>query len=373
MSNSAKLNDTGTQSPEILPNISNLADDHSASGSNDGNLENLEDPLRRGSGAKTTGFRSALFNGPPHRMDTVRSAEMEEDQAGENEMHELTDLSPIALYRRIAALEHKSQRNAALEQTQELLQQHIATLEANMLPDSVGQKQHTAITPWRLLDSALILGLGGYKTLTTYQGQTTGPTTADWIVGVVWALISYWVSFFEDPTASHSSWFFSADLCEIVFSVVVNLAIWGFIAGGGVIAFAILHAALNIWGGFFEHPTLTFIVCSPIAGAIGWYASEMRGIAQRTLRSLLSRQHFLHFFNAAFLHFSNGLFHGSDWSIRNPVGRLFMGLISLTWALLGIGAFCSIAQELYSTVYSKCTNFRTPCRRTILVHPFWPG
>jgi hypothetical protein len=57
---------------------------------------------------------------------------------------------------------------------------------------------------------------------TTHLGQTTGPTTADWIIGDVWALMcvyvftfsyphadidlqwynssTYWVSFFDDPT-----------------------------------------------------------------------------------------------------------------------------------------------------------------------------
>jgi hypothetical protein len=55
-------------------------------------------------------------------MDTLRLVEMGEGQVRENEMHELTDTSPIALHQRVAVLEHKSQRIAALEQTQELLQ-----------------------------------------------------------------------------------------------------------------------------------------------------------------------------------------------------------------------------------------------------------
>jgi hypothetical protein len=83
---------------------------------------NLEYPLRQGAGAKTTAFSRYLLNGPPHRMDTLRLAEMGEGQVRENEMHELTDISPIALHQRVAVLEHKSQRIAAVEQTQELLQ-----------------------------------------------------------------------------------------------------------------------------------------------------------------------------------------------------------------------------------------------------------
>ncbi|KAJ6574265.1 hypothetical protein B0H19DRAFT_935082 [Mycena capillaripes] len=96
---------------------------------------------------------------------------------------------------------------------------------------TVGQKPHTTITPWRVLNSALVLGLGAYKAITTYQGQSIGPTTTDWIVGVVWTLISYWVSFFENPTTGHSSWFFSCDLSGVVFAVFVDLTILGLFAG----------------------------------------------------------------------------------------------------------------------------------------------
>lgn len=105
------------------------------------------------------------------------SPEIKDGQAKARQRHELTDLPPMALLQRITAL----------DRTQELLQQRVVTLEANV--DSVGQKPHTTITPWRVLNSALILGLGGYKAITTYQGQSIGPTTTDWIVGVVWTLM----------------------------------------------------------------------------------------------------------------------------------------------------------------------------------------
>lgn len=89
-----------------------------------------------------------------------------------NERHEMSDVSSTALHRRIAELERR-----------------IATLEANMGQGQVGHKAQTTITPWRVLNSVLVLGLGGYKAAATYLGQTTGPTTTDWIVGVVWTLM----------------------------------------------------------------------------------------------------------------------------------------------------------------------------------------
>jgi hypothetical protein len=55
-------------------------------------------------------------------MDTPRLTEMEQGQMEENQTHDLTDLSPVALHRRIAAL----------EQNQKSLQELIETLEQNV-------------------------------------------------------------------------------------------------------------------------------------------------------------------------------------------------------------------------------------------------
>jgi hypothetical protein len=86
----------------------------------------------------------------------------------ENNRYELTDLSSMALHQRIEALE---------------------TVIKNMGQNSVGQKPQTKITPWRVLNSLLVLGLGTYKAAATYRGQTIGPTTTDWIIGVFWTLM----------------------------------------------------------------------------------------------------------------------------------------------------------------------------------------
>jgi hypothetical protein len=91
----------------------------------------------------------------------------------ENQAHELTDLSTIALRRRIAALE---------------------AIIQNMTQDSPRQRPLATVTPWRVLNSVLVLGLGAYKATSTYLGQTTGPTTADWIIGVAWTLMCVCVS-----------------------------------------------------------------------------------------------------------------------------------------------------------------------------------
>ncbi|KAJ7843960.1 hypothetical protein B0H13DRAFT_2286496 [Mycena leptocephala] len=66
-----------------------------------------------------------------------------------------------------------------------------------------------------------------YKAVTTYVGQTTGPTTADWIIGVVWALIAYWVSFFDDPTPGQSNGFFTRDVSGLSGILLLCLVSWG--------------------------------------------------------------------------------------------------------------------------------------------------
>jgi hypothetical protein len=89
---------------------------------------------------------------------------------GAHQAHEFPDLSSMALHRRIASLE---------------------TIIENMEKGAAKRRSQVIITPWRVLNSSLVLVLGAYKATTTYLGQTTGPTTADWTIGVVWALM--WV------------------------------------------------------------------------------------------------------------------------------------------------------------------------------------
>ncbi|KAJ7824638.1 hypothetical protein B0H13DRAFT_2681158, partial [Mycena leptocephala] len=132
---------------------------------------------------------------------------------GDDQTHELLSLSPdlMALHQRIAALEATIKNmEQALETNRTSTDHRIAVLEA-----IINQESAATITPWRLLNTVVVLGVGVYKAVTTYLGQTTGPTTADWIIGVAWTLIAYWVSFFDDPTPNQSSWFFARDVSKL--------------------------------------------------------------------------------------------------------------------------------------------------------------
>ncbi|KAJ6510715.1 hypothetical protein C8R45DRAFT_921434 [Mycena sanguinolenta] len=70
------------------------------------------------------------------------------------------------------------------------------------------------VTPWRLFNTVLVLGLGIFKAVAAYRGEQTAPTTLDWILGVLWAVIAYWLSFLEQEAQLGliGRWFFTHDL-----------------------------------------------------------------------------------------------------------------------------------------------------------------
>ncbi|KAJ7856831.1 hypothetical protein B0H14DRAFT_3448226 [Mycena olivaceomarginata] len=114
--------------------------------------------------------------------------------------------------------DHEKEQRRKDNQLSELMDR-IAALEVNLAdrnPPSV------KVTPWRAFNTLLVLGLGIYKFVGTYQGQTVGPTTVDWIGSLVWATIVYWVSLYEplvddDPDSEELLvWIFCRDLSGIL-------------------------------------------------------------------------------------------------------------------------------------------------------------
>ncbi|KAJ7032864.1 hypothetical protein C8F04DRAFT_1106018 [Mycena alexandri] len=72
------------------------------------------------------------------------------------------------------------------------------------------------ITLWRLINTAILLVLGIWKAAATYRGQSTAPATLDWIVGVLWALISYWVGIIEQENPECALWLFERDSSHVL-------------------------------------------------------------------------------------------------------------------------------------------------------------
>ncbi|KAJ6510735.1 hypothetical protein C8R45DRAFT_965016 [Mycena sanguinolenta] len=80
--------------------------------------------------------------------------------------------------------------------------------------DQRSARSKLKVTPWRLFNTVLVLGLGIYKAVAAYRGEQTAPTTLDWILGVLWAIIAYWLSFLEQEAQLGliGRWFFTHNL-----------------------------------------------------------------------------------------------------------------------------------------------------------------
>jgi hypothetical protein len=270
--------------------------------------------------------------------------EMEEGQAEGNEPHQMRNLSWMALHLRIAAL----------EQSQAALIQRIAALEPvppTLDSESLGQKVKVTFSPWRVLNSVLVLGAGAYKAVATLQGNTAGPTAVDWTVGVLWSLMCVRVSTLlghADPQYNEVcigclSWTIqrvanqtgsSVTTCLQFCSLCLRiLSQWDYlqvssmsyqrkrtIADSNV---GIMVIALTTILRYEPAGVIPFVVvwCAATSG-VGFLV--LFPLARRcllsTLRNLVSNRQLPHF-PCSFK------FVASDWSVRNPPGLCIIGLL----------------------------------------------
>ncbi|KAJ7061735.1 hypothetical protein C8F01DRAFT_145350 [Mycena amicta] len=79
-------------------------------------------------------------------------------------------------------------------------------------PPTPGPRRRIKITPWRLLNTTVLLGFGISKTVLSFRGETTAPNILDWALGVLWGLIAYWGSIVEAETPEDFPWLFGHDL-----------------------------------------------------------------------------------------------------------------------------------------------------------------
>ncbi|KAF7326434.1 C6 finger domain [Mycena sanguinolenta] len=99
---------------------------------------------------------------------------------------------------------------------------HDSTSEHGLLHSAqIDNGPMIKVTVWRLLNTIVVLGLGIYKAVAAYLGQPTTPTTLDWVIGVFWAVMGYWVSFLEDAQLGpRGRWFFTQDHSAAVLSIL---------------------------------------------------------------------------------------------------------------------------------------------------------
>ncbi|KAJ7631506.1 hypothetical protein B0H17DRAFT_539158 [Mycena rosella] len=188
------------------------------------------------------------------------------------------------------------------------------------------------ITPWRLLNTAVLLILGTTKAVSTLLGETSAPNNLDWTIGVVWALISYWVSLVEQEAPTVAPWFFTADLSRVVrvgftgLCSIVGVAIyWSVIYG--VMAFTFdrpSHPPIHrgVWVGIVGFITLLLLLFAafPLALVVG------------QLRRFYSK--------LRFPRLPHGLFDRSDWVpdmfqllfINGVIWLSPIGITSILWS-----------------------------------------
>ncbi|KAJ7451786.1 hypothetical protein B0H11DRAFT_2075109 [Mycena galericulata] len=76
-------------------------------------------------------------------------------------------------------------------------------------------RAHPRLTGYRMLFLILTSGFGAFKAYLSYRGQTTVPTTLDWMYGVVVASGLYWVGLYEEECVGRMPrWLFETDFVE---------------------------------------------------------------------------------------------------------------------------------------------------------------
>ncbi|KAJ7856207.1 hypothetical protein B0H14DRAFT_2578934 [Mycena olivaceomarginata] len=178
---------------------------------------------------------------------------------------------------------------------------------------------HTAprvkMTPWRIINTSVLLSLGSYKAVSVYLGQTSAPNSLDWTIGVLWAVISYWVSILEQEAPTLCPFLFTYDLTDTIGSglaafltIVIASLLVGFLwtpfmrlHTGSLVLVLIFYLIFC----FFLGLILAIAEDSLIAWAARGYRhilSSQRRFLPTSLKKGLSR-------------FYNELFRRSDWVV----------------------------------------------------------
>ncbi|KAH9001843.1 hypothetical protein EDB86DRAFT_404606 [Lactarius hatsudake] len=130
------------------------------------------------------------------------------------------------------------------------------------------------LTGYRLLNMTIVFSFGIAKGILTYMGQSTAPTTLDWVGGALLAVALYWIGLYEQRDAKKWEWFFQVDLAPgigyyakrvvggamgVLFSLRGTLAITSLSSlPVFLLAHFISHVPLDTWLGVY----VGFSVCA---------------------------------------------------------------------------------------------------------------
>ncbi|KAJ7453231.1 hypothetical protein FB451DRAFT_1565769 [Mycena latifolia] len=184
------------------------------------------------------------------------------------------------------------------------------------------QHPRIKITPWRILNTTVLLILGTTKALSTFLGQTTAPNNLDWTTGVLWALISYWVSVVEQEAPELAPWFFTTDLSRFV-----RLGFFGFFVALVIVIFwSAIYGLMALTIGRRIHPPMLHGISVGIMGLVVLlllvFATFRLARFVPRLRKFCSKLRVPRFYD--------GLFSWSDWIPDTPRLLVLNGLIWLS-------------------------------------------
>lgn len=87
---------------------------------------------------------------------------------------------------------------------------HLADMDVTSPPLGVN------LTGYRLLNMTTVFSFGIAKGILTYMGQSTAPTTLDWVAGALLAVALYWIGLYEQRNAKRWEWFYKVDLAPAI-------------------------------------------------------------------------------------------------------------------------------------------------------------
>ncbi|KAF8260069.1 hypothetical protein EI94DRAFT_1689981 [Lactarius quietus] len=96
------------------------------------------------------------------------------------------------------------------------------------------------LTCYRLLNMMTVFSFGIIKGILTYMGQSTAPTTLDWVSGALLAVVLYWIGLYEERASKTWEWFFQVDLAPAIGHCTKR------VVGGVMGVLFSLHGALTI-------------------------------------------------------------------------------------------------------------------------------
>ncbi|KAH8079404.1 hypothetical protein BXZ70DRAFT_647216 [Cristinia sonorae] len=98
----------------------------------------------------------------------------------------------------------------------------------------LGVTRRLRVTGLRLLNTVLLAGLGIVKAVLAARGQSVVPSVLDWVLGVVWAILLYWIGFVEEIRPRVWWWFLHRDYAPevwIFFARFPGAVILAFVQG----------------------------------------------------------------------------------------------------------------------------------------------